>query len=735
MSAPSLSEIKAYRLGQLSPSRFSEIEQWLDQQTSEEVERLLDQAGGDGTGTLGQVKVTADAQGFIADAGLGRLRLDDELGVGGMAQVVSARDRSLDRVVALKTLKPRQANESLEHYHLREASFRREAAVTAALEHPAIVPVYDLGRADGQPAFTMKRLSGETLFAVMTAGKRSRLELVEGLLRVAEAVAYAHSRGVVHRDLTPANILLSDYGAIYVLDWGVAARCGEGGGVSVGTPAWMAPEQATGAVADPRMDVFALGGLLLFILTGREPRQGNMIDLLPLQNGEVPYGLAALARRCLASVPSDRYADAGMVASELRRWLDDGMTLAQDAGPLARWWVRIKRSKQARGALMAGLFAVVMVTALVWWNSAQQRAAAELRIQQLQAEVALDQPDALAIAMDEVRHIAIKFPDMVLATRLLARWQTALEMARGQETLANHTSNFARLLARWRRSGPWAEEIKDWQQALATAGLDIQAPPSANAAVLQVHPLRLLMVQGLIHLWYAAKSAGDDALAERAANTVISGGPSAGWKSLGQLLARTEFQAHQPVFCECTQSEGALSDPASASAVLAIYGPDHRLVAFARKELARDPGSFWPLMASAQAALNAGDLATAERQAYIASGSEPDSMYPQTVLAYVALARGDAAALVAAADRGLRVSPQHSELLVLKAAGLARSGDKPAAQAIVATLDAGHLQYHLQHRVGHPMERGVDALVAAGLTIPKADPRLGPLVPHHHHHD
>jgi len=239
-------------------------------------------------------------------------------------------------------------------------------------------------------------------------------------------------------------------------------------------------------------------------------------------------------------------------------------------------------------------------------------------------------------------------------------------------------------------------------------------------------------VQGLIHLWYAAKSAGDDALAQRAANTVIAGGPSAGWKSLGQFLARTEFQAHQPVFCECSESEGALSDSTSASAVLAIYGPDHRLVAFARKELARDPGSFWPLMASAQAALNAGDLVTAERQAYIASGSEPDSMYPQTVLAYVALARGDAAALVAAADRGLRVSPQHSELLVLKAAGLARSGDKIAAQAIVAILDASHLQYHLQHRVGHRMERGVDALVAAGLTIPKADPRLGPLVPHHH---
>jgi tRNA A-37 threonylcarbamoyl transferase component Bud32 len=732
MSAPSLSEIKAYRLGQLSPSRFSEIEQWLDQQTPQEVERLLEQAGGDETGTLHQVKVSQGAQGFVADAGSGRLRLDDELGVGGMAHVVSARDRSLDRVVALKTLKPRQAHESLEHYHLREASFRREAAVTAALEHPAIVPVYDLGRADGQPAFTMKRLSGETLFAVVTAGKRSRLELVEGLLRVAEAVAYAHSRGVVHRDLTPTNILLSDYGAIYVLDWGVAARCGEGDGVSVGTPAWMAPEQATGAVADPRMDVFALGGLLLFILTGREPRQGQVIDLAPLQGREVPPGLAALARRCLASSPQERYADANVVANELRRWLDEGMTLAQDAGPLAYLWVRLRRSPQARGAFMAGIIAVIILTTMVWWTSVQQRTAATLRIQQLQSEVALDQPEALSVALDEVRHIAMNYPDIPLATSLLARWQTALELARDQETLAKHTNNFAQLLARWRRSGPWPEEITDWQKVLLSAGLDVLTPSATAVAVLRTHPLRLQMVQGLIHLWYAAKAGGDDAMAKRVATIVISGGPSDGWKALGRLLARTEFQAHQPVFCECAESEGALSDPASASAVLAIYGPDHRLVDFARKELAREPGSFWPLMASAQAALNANDLSSAERQALIASGSEPGSMYPPMLMAYVALARGDFASVVIAAERGLHINPQHSELLVLKAAGLAGSGNKVAAQAMVDQLDAGHLQYHLQHRVGHPMERGVDALVAAGLTIPKADPRLGPLVPHHH---
>jgi serine/threonine protein kinase len=244
MTPPSIADLRAYLRGQLGPERYTEVDCWLDQHP-EMAERLLAEAGADDTGALAAVKLPV-ADGFVADGGANRLRTDGQLGVGGMAQVAAARDRALDRVVALKSLKPRQAGESLEAYHLREAAFRREAALTAALEHPAIVPVYDVGRADGKPAFTMKKLEGDTLQTVVAGGKRSRIALVEALLRVAEAVAYAHSRGVVHRDLTPANVLLGDFGAVYVLDWGVAANRGDGGGVNVGTRDWMAPEQGTG---------------------------------------------------------------------------------------------------------------------------------------------------------------------------------------------------------------------------------------------------------------------------------------------------------------------------------------------------------------------------------------------------------------------------------------------------------------------------------------------------------
>jgi hypothetical protein len=733
MIPPSTADLRAYLRGQLSPERYTEVDCWIDQHP-EMAEKLLAEAGADDTGALAAVTLPTN-DGFIADGGANRLRTDSQLGVGGMAQVAAARDRALDRVVALKSLKPRQPGESLEAYHLREAAFRREAALTAALEHPAIVPVYDVGRADGKPAFTMKKLEGDTLQTVVSGGKRSRVALVEALLRVAEAVAYAHSRDVVHRDLTPANVLLGDFGAVYVLDWGVAANRGDGGGVNVGTRDWMAPEQGTGAPADPRMDVFALGGLLLFILTGQGPRRDGVDDLSPLAGRDLPPGLVALARRCLDPDPVKRDADAGVVAAELRRWLDEGLTLAQQAGPLTLAWMRARRSPRVRLGMVAAVTLLVTVALGLWVVERGAQQAAQQRLAVIADTVALDDPEVVAVVLAEVKGIADQHPSLNNATALAARLQAALDLANQRAAIAEQRTRLTALLARTRRSGPWAEEIADWRAALIASGMSLTAAARPqDLALLASHPLRALLVEGLVHLWHASAAMGESDRARATAELVRDGGPSDGWRSLGRLLLRTEFQAHQPVFCECAESDGALADPASAAVVLALYGPDQRLIAFARQELQRDPGAFWPLIASARAALAVGDLATAERQALIASGGDPASLYPQLILAYVALARGDHAALLAAAERGLMANDEHSELLVLKAVALARGGKVAEADAIIAGLDAGHLRYHLVHRVGHPMENGVDALVAAGVTIPKADPKLGPLVPGHHHH-
>jgi serine/threonine protein kinase len=217
---------------------------------------------------------------------------------------------------------------------------RREARVTASLEHPGIVPVYDAGEdAHGRPWYTMRVASRHTLAdAIAEAGgaSRRRVALVRRVLAAAEAVAYAHTRGVVHRDLKPANILVGEHGETQVADWGLAVSVGDGAtgptALPVGTPAWMSPEQAAGAPADPRFDVYALGAILLAVATGRPPFHDlpSSEVLAALRRGEAlaprpedgPAELVAIARQALAADPSQRYAGAGAFAEELARWLD-----------------------------------------------------------------------------------------------------------------------------------------------------------------------------------------------------------------------------------------------------------------------------------------------------------------------------------------------------------------------------------------------------------------------------
>ncbi|MBA2542601.1 MAG: serine/threonine protein kinase, partial [Deltaproteobacteria bacterium] len=216
-------------------------------------------------------------------ASLARYRLETELGRGGMGEVLSARDEQIGRNVAIKRLRSKPTPET-------EARFLREARIQGRLDHPAIVPVHELGRDDqGQPFFAMKQLAGKTLAEVIGQPEAERTftrkQLLRALIDVSLAIQFAHERGVVHRDLKPSNIMLGDYGEVYVLDWGIArvleesehasfddvsSSIGEGqtlAGQLLGTPGYMSPEQINGELVDGRADVFALGCILFEILT------------------------------------------------------------------------------------------------------------------------------------------------------------------------------------------------------------------------------------------------------------------------------------------------------------------------------------------------------------------------------------------------------------------------------------------------------------------------------------
>ena len=260
-----------------------------------------------------------------------RYELGPVLGRGGMGEVRLARDVRIDREVAVKLMRGGQNDEALVR------RFFREARVQGVLEHPALVPVHDLGRdANDNPYFVMKRLTGTTLADVLTStdaavqARWPRRTLLARLVDVSLAIELAHTRGVIHRDIKPANLMLGDFGEAYVLDWGLARATGdlEGGpqvtsvsgdgeaagdtqaGSLLGTPGYMSPEQARGEVVGPATDVFALGCVLYEILAGvaAMPRgvQGLVEAISTPQHrpsargGEVPPELDDLCARATA---------------------------------------------------------------------------------------------------------------------------------------------------------------------------------------------------------------------------------------------------------------------------------------------------------------------------------------------------------------------------------------------------------------------------------------------------
>src|SRR5687768_5035969 len=269
-----------------------------------------------------------------------------------MARVFVATDPTLGRQVVVKVLSPETAE------GMSAERFTREIQLAAALQDPHIVPVLTAGQTDdGLPYFTMPYVTGETLRARMARGRLSVDETLRVLRDVAEALEYAHARGVVHRDIKPENVLLAGRNAV-VADFGIAkamsaARADAGTaaltlvGTSLGTPAYMAPEQAVGDHTDHRADLYAWGMMAYELLASAHPfaEKKTHRQLVAAQVAETPAplderqpglppGLGALVTACLAKDPSERPADASAVLAALASstWSDGGAALA-DSGP------------------------------------------------------------------------------------------------------------------------------------------------------------------------------------------------------------------------------------------------------------------------------------------------------------------------------------------------------------------------------------------------------------------
>jgi hypothetical protein len=375
----------------------------------------------------------------------GRYKIQGEVGRGGLGRILRARDEYLDRPVAVKELLAPDAG--------AQARFVREALITARLQHPAIVPIYDAGQSDDEgPFYAMKLVAGASLHEILAEKTtlEARLALLPSVIAVVDAMAYAHSEKIIHRDLKPQNVLVGKYGETVLIDWGLAKDLSEIDntpyrasaaassstetldGAVMGTPAFMPPEQAAGEEVDEKADVYALGAMLYFLIAGVPPHAGRNMDdmLLKIVSGDIvpvqereprcPADLAAIVGKAMQRERADRYPSAGELAEDLKKFQTGQLVGAHQytLNERFRRWLR-----KHRGIVAVATIALAILIGYGVWSIAR------IRTQKARAIAAAARADANAAEANQQRDVVLAQSMLVRARQYAATGHTAEELA------------------------------------------------------------------------------------------------------------------------------------------------------------------------------------------------------------------------------------------------------------------------------------------------------------------
>jgi WD40 repeat protein/predicted Ser/Thr protein kinase len=360
-----------------------------------------------------------------------------EIGRGGMGVVYLARHLRLNRTVALKMI---LGGTLAAKDHLQR--FETEAAAAAQLQHPGIVALYEVGAVEQQPFFSMEYVSGSSLSQLTHAGPLPAKRAASIVENMAKAVHYAHSKGILHRDLKPANVLLDENDLPKIADFGLAKLMSTDSGQTrtgaiIGTPSYMAPEQAQSSRdLGPSSDVYSLGAILYELLTGRPPFQGEtalatlaLVEKqdpvsIRLLNPAVDIDLETVCIKCLEKDPVRRYASAQDLADDLRRWRHGEPIHARRSGPIGRA-VKWCRRKPALAALVAvTCLSVLGIVILEWMAFREERSLRQKEESQRKLATVREEGMRHLLYHAEIRRAqqALEQADFDRVEMLLARW-------------------------------------------------------------------------------------------------------------------------------------------------------------------------------------------------------------------------------------------------------------------------------------------------------------------------